>query len=65
MDVYEYLSSLKVTKEVVSPENLSQSLVEELSYDKVNNKQIVEKIENYGQNTFNNVLNEIKIYINS
>jgi len=65
LDVYEYLSSLKVTKEVISPENLSQSLVEELSDDKVNNKQIVEKIENYGQNTFNNVLNEIKIYINS
>ena len=65
VDVYEYLKSLGVTNEVLSPEALSQSLVEELKKDKVNNKQIKEKIENYGQNTLNNVLNEIKIYINS
>ena len=65
VDVYEYLKSLGVTNEVLSPEALSQSLVEELKKDKVNNKQIKEKIENFGQNTLNNVLNEIKIYINS
>ena len=64
-DVYEYLKSLGVTNEVCSPEALSQSLVEELKKDKINNKQIEEKIENYGENTLNNVLNEIKIYINS
>jgi len=63
-DVYEYLKHLGVTKEVHSPEMLSQSLIEELKEDKMNNKQIEEKIENYGQNTLNNVLNEIKIYIN-
>ena len=62
-DVYEYLKSFGITKEVHSPMALSQSLVEELKEDKVNNKQIAEKIENYGQNTLNNVLSEIKIYI--
>ena len=64
-DVYEYLKSLGVTNEVRSPEALSQSLVEELKKDKINNEQIEVKIENYGQNILNNVLNEIKIYINS
>ena len=64
-DVYEYLKSLGVTEEVGNPEALGQSLVEELKKDKANNKQIGEKIENYGLNTLNKVLNEIKIYINS
>ena len=64
-DIYKYLKSFGITKEVHSPTDLSQSLVEELKEDKVVNKQIAEKIENYGQSTLNNVLNEIKIYIKS
>ena len=40
-------------------------LVDELRTEKTNNYKIVEKIENYGTNTLNNVLREIKIYINN
>jgi 3-deoxy-D-manno-octulosonic-acid transferase len=64
-DIYEYLKSLKVTKEVATTEALCKSLVEELKNNKKYNQENVEKIEKYGQDTFNNVLNEIKIYINT
>ena len=64
-DVYEYLGSLNVAKEVESPKELSAMLVDELRTEKTNNYEIVEKIENYGTNTLNNVLREIKIYINN
>ena len=64
-DIYEYLRSLKITKEVTTPEILCQSLVEELKDNKKYNQETITKIEKYGQNTFNNVLNEIKIYINT
>ena len=64
-DVYEYLSSLNVSKKVEDPKELSQMLVDELKKEKTNNYEIVEKIENYGTNTLNNVLREIKIYINN
>ena len=47
-----------------TPEDLSQSIVEEFKNNKNIDGEIIEKIENYGQNTLNNVLNEIKIYIN-
>ena len=64
-EIYEYLKSLNVGKEINNVEELSQSLVVELSSDKSIDNQIVEKIENYGVNTLNNVLKEIKIYINT
>ena len=62
-EIYEYLRSLDVTSKIFSFSELSQSLVEELKKEKINNDQIIKKIENYGQNTLNNVLEEIKIYI--
>ena len=64
-EIYKYLKSLDVTKEVLSPEELNQSLVEELQNNKKKNEQIIQKIENYGLNTLNNVIKEIKIYINT
>jgi len=64
-EVYEYLKSLNVTKEINNSEELSQSLVEELKNKKEKNDHIIQKIENYGLNIFNNVLKEIKIYINT
>ena len=64
-EIYEYLKSLDVAHEVFSFSELSQSLAGELKEDKTNNDQIIEKIENYGLNTLNNVLKEIKIYINN
>ena len=64
-DVYQYLGSLNVAKKVENPKELSAMLVDELRTEKTNNYEIVEKIENYGTNTLNNVLREIKIYINN
>ena len=65
LEIYEYLQSLKVTKKIYSFEELSQSLVEEFKLNKDNNNQIVEKIDNYGQNILNNVIIDLKKYINS
>ena len=64
-EIYEFLKSLSLSKEIRNVEELSQSLVEELKNNKTVDNQIVEKIENYGVNTLNNVLKEIKIYINT
>jgi len=64
-EVYEFLKSLGIANQVTSPEELSQSLVEELKKDKEKNENILKKIENYGSNILNNVLREIKIYINN
>ena len=64
-EVYEFLKSLGVANKITSPEELSQSIVEELKRNKEKNEDILKKIENYGLNTLNNVLREIKIYINS
>ena len=64
-EVYEFLKSLGIANKVTSSEELSQSLVEELKKDKEKNEDILKKIENYGSNTLNNVLREIKIYINN
>ena len=62
---YEYLKSLGVANETSSFLELSQSLTKELKKDKIDNDQIIEKIENYGLTILNNVLKEIKIYIDS
>ena len=64
-EIYEYLKSLGVANEIFSFLELSQSLVKELKTDKITNDKIKEKIENYGLSTLNNVLKEIKIYINN
>ena len=62
-EIYEYLKSLGITNEIHSPEELSQVLIEELKEDKAKNDEIIQKIENYGQNTLNNVIKELKKYI--
>ena len=64
-EIYEYLKSLGVANQVSNPEELNQSLVEEFKEDKANNNQVIEKIDNYGLNILNNVIKEIKIYINT
>ena len=64
-DVYKFLNLLGVSNKITTPEELSQSVVEELKKDEEKNDEIIKKIENYGLNTLNNVLREIKIYINS
>ena len=62
-EIYGYLKTLGVTNEVKNSDELSLSLVEEFKKDKTKNDGIAEKIENYGQNIFNNVIIELKKYI--
>ena len=63
VEIYKYLETLGVTKMVNNSEELSLSLVEEFKEDKAKNDEISAKIQNYGQNIFNNVIIELKKYI--
>jgi len=63
VEIYKYLKTLGITKEINSSDELGLSLVEEFKEDKSKNHQIAAKIENYGQNIFNNVIIELKKYI--
>ena len=63
IEIYEYLKTLGVTKKVNNSDELSLSLVEEFKEDKAKNDEIAAKIQNYGQNIFNNVIIELKKYI--
>ena len=63
IEIYEFLKTLGITKEVNNSDELSLSIVEEFKKDKAKNHEIAKKIENYGQNIFNNVIIELKKYI--
>ena len=63
VEIYEYLKTLDVTKKVNNSDELSLSLVEEFKEDKPKSDEISAKIQNYGQNIFNNVIIELKKYI--
>ena len=63
VEIYKYLKTLEVTKEINNAEELSLSLVEEFKNNKAKNEEIALKIQNYGQNIFNNVIMELKKYI--
>ena len=63
VEIYEYLKTLGITKEIKNCEELSQSIVEEFKEDKAKDDMIASKIENYGQNILNNVIVELKKYI--
>ena len=63
IEIYEYLKTLGVTKKVNNSDELSLSLVEEFKEDKAKSDEISAKIQNYGQNIFNNVIIELKKYI--
>ena len=62
-EIYKFLNSLGISKQVDSNEELNQSLVEEFKQNKPKNIQIIEKIDNYGLNVLNNVIKDIKKYI--
>ena len=64
-EVYQFLNSLKISYKINDPEILAKLIIEELSKEKVVDEFVIKKIESYGANTFNNVLKEINIYINS
>ena len=62
-EIYEYLKTLDVTKIVNDFKELSLSLVEEIKENKPKDNEIQAKIENHGQNIFNNVIAELRKYI--
>ena len=64
-EIYEYLKILKVAKQVNNTKELDQSIVEEFSSTQFNKNEIVQKLDNYGLNILNNVIKEIKIYIDT
>jgi len=63
VEIYEYLKNLGVTKKINNADELSLSLVEEFKGNEAKNVEISAKIQNYGQNIFNNVIIELKKYI--
>ncbi|MDC0205544.1 3-deoxy-D-manno-octulosonic acid transferase [Pelagibacteraceae bacterium] len=63
-EIYEFLRSLKITNQIQNDVDLSLLLVEEFESGKTHGNEIIEQIDNYGQNVLNNVMNEIKKYIN-
>ena len=63
VEIYKYLKTLGIAKEVKNYVELSLSIVEEFKEDKAKNDMITSKIENYGQNILNNVIVELKKYI--
>ena len=62
-EIYDYLETLDVTKKINNSDELSLSLVEEFKVNRDKNDEISKKIEQYGQNIFNNVIIELKKYI--
>ena len=62
-EIYEYLRTLGVTKQVNNSNELSVSLIEEFEENKSEKSNIKEEIDNYGQNILNNVIKELKKYI--
>ncbi len=63
IEIYEYLKTLGITKEINTSDELSLVLAKEFKEDKDKNDKIVVKIENYGQNILNNTIKELKKYI--
>ena len=63
VEIYEYLRTLGVTKQVNNSNELSISLIEAFEKNKVEKSSIKEEIDNYGQNILNNVIEELKKYI--
>ena len=63
VEIYEYLKTLGVTKQINSSDELSLSLIEEFEENKVEKSNTKEEIDNYGQNILNNVIEELKKYI--
>ena len=64
-EIYDYLKSLGVANQINNIEELTQSLVEEFNSEELDNSHIVKKINDYGLDILNNVIKEIKIYINN
>ena len=62
-EIYDYLKTLGITRKINNSDELSLSLVEEFNVNGDKNVEISKKIDQYGQNIFNNVIVELKKYI--
>jgi 3-deoxy-D-manno-octulosonic-acid transferase len=62
-EIYEYLKTQDITKEIKNVDELSRALIGEFEKDEAKNNNIKEKIDDYGQNILNNVFEEVKKYI--
>ena len=62
-EIYYYFKTLGIAQEVKNSGELYLSLVELFIRNKQKNMENIKKIENYGQNIFNNVIMELKKYI--
>ena len=62
-EIYEYLKTQDITKEINNFDELSHALIGEFEKDEVKNNNIKEKIDDYGQNILNSVFEELKKYI--
>ena len=63
-EIYKYLKSLNISKEVNTSNELRDFLLENFNNEKLNNGKNVKKIEDYGNIVLNNVLKDINKYIN-
>ncbi len=64
-EIYDYLKSLGVANKIDNIEELSEFLINQFNSKKLYNREVVTKIDDYGLNIINNVMKEIKIYINN
>ena len=62
-EIYDYFKTLGIVKMVKNSDELCVSLVELFTENKPKNSENIKKIDNYGQNIFNNVILELKKYI--
>ena len=63
-EIYELLKSLMISFEVSNENDLYQCLMTEFNDKNTDNIEAINKINNYGITVFNNVMKEIKAYIN-
>ena len=63
-EIYELLKSLMISHEVNDENDLYKCLMTEFKDKSIDNVDTINKINNYGINVFNNVMQEIKEYIN-
>ena len=62
-EIYDDFKTLGIAKEIKSSDELCLSLIELFIENKPKNSGNIKKIDNYGQNIFNNVILELKKYI--
>ena len=64
-EIYEFLTSLKIANLIHNSKDLGRSLAEEMKFNQASSKENVEKIDTFGRKVLNNVINDLKKYINA